>query len=138
MKFSESDFPKTWEQLKSMADFIKSTQIDNLRYYDNLVFYQSYTKLVDKETRFKILFDSFEGKERIILRPSFPYNNLIKHLPFVSHYCLWDRNGKVPNNEVDLEIQKKFPGKDYFWFENDTITKSIPEVWHCHIFVKED
>ena len=133
----ENQFPKTWEDLKSMADFIKSTPIDNLRYSDDLRFYRNYLKFVDKETRFKILFSTFSGKDRIILRPSFPYLNLIKFLPQVTHYCLWNRHGRLDPVEVDKEIKLKFPHQDYFWFENDPITKSIPEVWHCHIFVKE-
>lgn len=137
MILSDDKFPKTWEELKSMADFIKSTPLENLRYPDDLLFYQSYLKFVDKDTRFKILFSTFSGKDRVILRPSFPYLNLIKYLPQVTHYCLWSTNGPVPPREIDQEIKSKFPNQDYFWFENDPITKSIPEVWHCHIFVKE-
>ena len=138
MILDESKFPRTWEEFKSMADFIKSTPMNNLRFHDNQVFYSAYQEFVDKDTRMKILFTTFEGKDRVILRPSFPYDNLIKFLPKVTHYCLWSTNGPVSPQEVDQEIKLKFPTQDYFWFENDAIVKSIPEVWHCHIFVKED
>lgn len=137
MILSEDKFPKTWDELKSMVDFIKSSPIDNLRSSENQLFYSSYLNRVDKDIRMKVLFDSFAGKDKIILKPSFPYSNLIKFLPHVIHYCLWNRNGKVPDNQIEADIKAKFPHQDYFWFENDSIVKSIPEVWHCHIFVKE-
>jgi len=137
MVFTDDQLPKNWEEFKLMADFIKSTPVDNLRFPDDQAFYNNYLDLVDKDTRLKILFNTFDGKSRIILRTSFPYSNLIKFLPFVSHYCLWSRDGEIKPSEVDQEIKSKFPQKDYFWFENDPIVKSIPEVWHCHIFVKE-
>lgn len=137
MVFTDDQLPKTWEEFKLMADFIKSTPVDNLRFPDDQDFYRNYLNLVDKDTRLKILFNTFDGKSRIILRPSFPYTNLIKFLPFVTHYCLWSRDGEISPSEVEQEIKSRFPQKDYFWFENDPIVKSIPEVWHCHIFVKE-
>jgi hypothetical protein len=132
------NIPKTWEEFKSMVDVIKSTPFDNLRFPDDQLFYNNYNELVDQTIRHQILFNTFEGKDRIILRNIFPYNNLIKDIPCViNHYCLWSTTGQVPASEVEAEIKSKFPNKDYFWFENDSIVKSIPDIWHCHIFVKE-
>jgi len=37
---------------------------------------------------------------------------------------------------VEQEIKKVFPDDDFFWFENSEIIKSVPELWHCHVFIK--
>jgi hypothetical protein len=138
MIISENKLPKTWEEFKSMVDLIKSTQLDNLRYPDDQLFYENYSELVDKSIRRQILFNTFEGKNRIILRNPFPYSNIIKNIPCaINHYCLWSTKGKISDSEIEKEIKSQFPKQDYFWFENDLIVKSIPDVWHCHIFVKE-
>jgi len=138
MIISEDKFPKTWEELKSMIDFIKSIQADNFRFPDDQLFYQAYQDLIDKNTRTKILLTNLRKQNKIIIRNNFPYNNLLKFIPEkVSHYCLWSRQGILDNNEIEKQIKLKFPNNDYVWFENDLVIKSIPEIWHCHIFVKE-
>ncbi len=134
---SDSQLPKTWEELKSMAFFIKSTPIENLRHHEDTLFYLNYLNMVDKDLRFKILLKTLQGRNRIIIKAAFPYTNLIKNIPFVSHYCLWNRSGKLSDPDIDLEIKNRFSRQDYFWFENNILNKSIPEVWHCHIFIKE-
>jgi hypothetical protein len=136
MILSEDKFPKTWEELKSMTDFIKSNSFENLRLPEVESFYDSYRNRVDRKTQIDILLDTFLEKDRILSKASFPYNNLTRNLPFVYHYCLWDRHGKVPDVEIDAEIKSNLKYEDYFWFENDLIAKSIPEIWHCHIFIK--
>ena len=138
MIVSEDKFPKTWQELKSMIDFIKSTKADNFRFPDEQLFYQNYQSLVDKDTRIKILFSAFSGRDKVISRNYFPYNNLLKFIPAkISHYCLWNRCGPLNSDEIEKEIKSKFSDHDYIWFENETKVKSIPEIWHCHIFVKE-
>lgn len=137
MILDESKFPKTWEELKSMSEFIKSTDIENARYPDDQLFYTNYINLVSKDIRHQILFNTYSGKDKIILKNPFPYSNLIKNIPFVNHYCLWNCHGQLSGLEIKNEIETKFPRLDYFWFENEEFIKSIPEIWHCHIFVKE-
>ncbi len=137
MNLTENQIPNNWDELGQMINLIKSSSIDNLRFPDDDLFYENYLKYVDKKTRFKILFNTFEGKNRVILRPSFPYNNLLKKIPHISHYCLWNRSGKLSKTQIEQEIKNKFPQKKFYWFENDDIAKSILEIWHCHIFIKE-
>jgi hypothetical protein len=73
-----------------------------------------------------------------LVRNSFPYLKLIQKIPHVVHYCLWSKVGKLPKNIIESEIATKFPDKSFFWFENITSIKSVPEFWHCHIFIKLD
>ena len=138
MIVSEDNFPKTWEELKLKINFIKSTQADNFRFPDNQLFYQTYRNLIDKHTRLKILFATFSNQDISISRNNFPYNNLLKFIPEkITHYCLWSCQGKLSSDKVEELIKIKFPENDYVWFENAEYVKSIPEVWHCHIFVEE-
>jgi hypothetical protein len=137
MEFTDSELPKNWSELVSLKKFLNTLVVDTVRFEDDQNFYSLYRQYVSKEIRFKILFDSFGDHDRIILRNNFPYSRLTKNIPYVYHYCLWSKNGKINDVDVEKEIQKKFSGLEYFWFENCEEAKSIPEVWHCHIFVKE-
>ncbi len=139
MIVSEDNFPKTWQDLKSKINFIKSTQSDNFRFPDNQLFYQKYQELVDKDTRLKVLIATFSNQDISISRNQFPYGNLLKFIPEkITHYCLWSRQGKLSDDEVEKQINLKFPKNDYLWFENAECAKSVFEIWHCHIFVKEN
>lgn len=136
MPLSEYNLPKNWQELVSLKEEIASRDMDFVRFDDDELFYQSYLKQVPQKTRHQILFNTLEGCDIKILRNAFPYSRLIQNIPNVHHYCLWNKKGKLTISEVENEIKKVFPNQDYFWFENSDIAKSIPEIWHCQIFVK--
>jgi hypothetical protein len=71
-----------------------------------------------------------------LIKNNFPYLKLYQYIDGVEHYCLWSRVGKLSKKVIENEIEKIFPQKKYFWLENSTPTKSIPEIWHCQVFVK--
>lgn len=136
-KISNHDLPETWEELVSIKKEIKRFDSKIVRFTDDINFYHTYNKLVPKQTRMEIIFNLIGDNDYKIIRNNFPYLRLIKNIPFISHYCLWSRVGKLPQKTIESEITKKFPNKEYFWFENIKMIKSVPEIWHCHIFVKE-
>ena len=39
---------------------------------------------------------------------------------------------------IESEIKKQFHIFNYCWFVNHPKNKSIPEIWHCHIFFNEN
>ena len=88
------------------------------------------------DIRLKILDKSIGKGDIRLCRNAFPYLKLIQHLDGVVHYCLWSRIGKLSPKTIEAKIKSKFPGKDFFWFENSPTTKSIPQVWHCQVFIK--
>lgn len=131
------DPPKTWEELIKLIPKIRQSAPRVDRFPDDLAFYQLYTKLVSRDIRLEIINQLIGDNDYKILKNNFPYLRLIQNIPGVVHYCLWSRIGKLNKEIVNAEITKEFPGKDFFWFENHQKTKSIPEIWHCQVFVKE-
>jgi hypothetical protein len=136
MKLFNFDSPKTWEELVKLKDKIGNTVPEVARFPEDLAFYDLYIKLVPKEIRLEILNQLIGDNKIKLLKNTFPYLKLYQHIDKVDHYCLWSRVGKLSKKTIEDEIKKEFPGKNYFWIENSTATKSIPEIWHCHIFVK--
>lgn len=130
------DPPQTWEELVELKSKIRHSTPETARFPEDLAFYQLYSKLVPRDTRLEIIKQLIGEVDYKILKNNFPYTKLIKNIPGVEHYCLWSRVGELSPDIIEAEIAKKFSDKKYFWFENSTVTKSIPEIWHCHIFVK--
>jgi hypothetical protein len=137
MKLFEFDPPKTWDELVSLKSKIRNSVDTVCRFSDDLNFYQLYTKFVPREVRLDIIKQSIGNNDIKLIRNTFPYLKLLQNIPFVVHYCLWSRIGKLSKKTIESEVEKRFPHQEYFWFENTAQTKSIPEIWHCHIFVKE-
>ena len=129
--------PNSWDELVSLSPQIRHSVPEANRNLDDLTFYHLYNELIPKETRFKIIDRLIGDSDYKILKNNFPYRKLLKNLPEVQHYCLWSRIGELSPKIIEVEITKKFSGKKYFWLENSLQTKSIPEIWHCHIFVEE-
>ena len=137
-KIPQSKIPKTWSELVALKDYLCVCGCNNLRFRDHEIFYVNYQKSFSKELRHKIIFKTIGKNDVKIIRNAFPYNRLTKNLGNVGHYCLWSKKGQLSDVEIESLIKDKFKNKDYFWFENSIETKSIPEIWHCHIFVKEN
>ncbi|MDD5464321.1 MAG: DUF3605 domain-containing protein [Candidatus Moranbacteria bacterium] len=138
MELFDFDPPKNWEEFIALRDKIPCSVPEATRFEDDLHFYEQYTSLVPRDIRLKIL-DTLIGDSRVkLVRNNFPYSKLTQHLGKVTHFCLWSKIGPLSNDQVEFEIKKNFSGKPSLWFENVEATKSIPEVWHCHIFIKED
>lgn len=136
MKLSNFDSPKTWDELVSLKKKLSNSVAEVARFPEDLAFYQLYIKLVSKKIRLEIVNQQIGNNDIKLIKNAFPYLKLIQHIDGVSHYCLWSRLGKLSKKVIESEIAKVFPNQDYFWFENSTKTKSIPEIWHCQVFVK--
>jgi len=137
MKLYSFDSPKSWEELVSLKSKICQCTPESARLHDDLTFYQLYTKLVPRDIRLEIIKQLVGKVDYKILQNNFPYLNLLKYLPKVKHYCLWSNVGELSPEVIESEIEKKFPGKRYLWLENTPQTKSVPEIWHCQVFIEE-
>lgn len=138
MKLFNIDTPKTWDELVSQKNKIRNSVPTVCRFDEDLAFYELYTKLVPKETRLGIIKTLIGNNDIKLLKNNFPYTKLTQNIPGVSHYCLWSRIGKLSKKTIESEIEKKFPNKKYLWFINTPATKSVPEIWHCQVFIKEN
>jgi len=132
-----STSPANWEELVNLKSILPTCTPEFARLTEDLRYYRLYQELVPKETRLEILIRMLSD-DICLLKNMFPYTRLLSNLPNVKQYCLWSKNSKLSNEEVESIINQKFSSKPYFWFENSEATKSVPEIWHCHIFVKED
>lgn len=138
MKLFNFDSPETWDDLVALKPKLPYSIPETCRFPEDLEFYKLYVKLIPKEIRVEIVKSLIGDNQIKLLQNNFPYLKLIQHINGVKHYCLWSQIGKLSKNTVESEILKNFPNKPYFWFENSSYTKSMPEIWHCHIFVQEN
>jgi len=129
-------FPRNWQEFVELKDKIPFFVPELARFPEDLFFYKLYSKHVSKEIRFNILNQQIGDSQIKIVKNAFPYLRLIQNLSNVEHYCLWSRNGSLSSEVIESEIKKQFPIQEYFWFENIDEIKSIPEIWHCQIFIK--
>ena len=128
--------PTNWSQLVALnMPYMKREEI-RTPFVKHLYFW--YTKIVPK----KIIYRQIKfriGKSQVkLLKNDFPYNRILQKLPNVRHYCLWSKIGPLDATRVDGEISRKFPGAKYFWYENINKNKTLPELWHVHVFVNLD
>lgn len=136
MKLFSFNSPQNWDELVSLKKKIGNSVPEVARFPEDLAFYRLYIKLVPKEIRLEII-NKLIGNNKIkLLKNNFPYLKLIQNIDGVKHYCLWSRIGELSKKVIETEIEKVFPQGDYFWFENSEKTKSMPEIWHCQVFIK--
>ena len=136
MKLFNFNPPHTWDELVSLKKKIRHSIPEVNRFPEELNFYELYIKLVPKNIRLEIISRQIGNNDIKLLKNNFPYLKLTQHIDGIIHYCLWSRIGKLPKKVIENEIKKIFPKEKYFWFENSASTKSVPEIWHCQVFVK--
>lgn len=138
IKFPDSKLPKTWSELLALKNKIPKFRNNITRFTKDNQYYNNHQKSIPRQQYIQRIIDEIGNKNYKITPNKFPYSRLIQHLPNVKHYCLWS-NIKEPSSDIiESEIKKKFPNLNYFWFVNPPNNKSIPEIWHCHIFVNEN
>lgn len=96
---------------------------------------------IDKTITVQIDSGKFNVDFYRLRRNDFPYYTV----PSVEHYLLWALR-PLTEEEIETALDREF-GKmpvgdrsfynqmDKVWFVNPVNRKSIPGVWHCHIFV---
>ncbi len=65
---------------------------------------------------------------------------LPNHYPYevrkgISHYVFFSLF-PLTKKEIEKAIKLKFKNKSVLWFINPEAIQSIPDLWHCQIFVK--
>ena len=130
------DIPKTWEELVGLRDYITDCDAHFLRLPADQEVYYAYSKQISREELLNDIAGQFKNKKTVIVVNNFPYTKVLQKIPGVIHYCLWSKCGVLGDQEVNQIANKKFKGKRWFYMERKVNHKSIPEIWHCHIFVE--
>ena len=134
-----NNFPKVptnWKDLVKLKDFLSDCDISYLRLPDYEKFYALYRNLVPKDLALEIIKGQMNNKVIALVPNNFPYNNVLQYLPKVKHYCLWSLKRKLTENEIKKHVKKAFPNSEWFYFERKNGYKSVPKIWHSHIFIK--
>jgi hypothetical protein len=133
----KGNIPKNWDELVGMMDFIRGCTWEYLRWNDGEEVYQNYKSSMSRDEFISDIKKQIGDNEVVFLKNNFPYKKMLQKLPNVSQYILWSRKGRIENNEVEELIRQKFGDKRCCWMERTEEGKSVPEIWHCHVFVEE-
>ncbi len=128
--------PKSWKELISIKEYIRDNDPIELRLPEDYIHYNLYKELVPKNIALEIIRRQMGKKTVTIVKNNFPYTKTLEFLPGVKHYCLWSLKGKLKTKEIKNITSKIFPQNEWFFTERKINYKSVPEIWHCHIFVK--
>ncbi|MEI8067357.1 MAG: hypothetical protein WCG91_00200 [Candidatus Shapirobacteria bacterium] len=128
--------PKNWQELVAIKDIIPFCINKVTRFPKDNQKYDDYRDSTTREKHLQKIIDDIGDNDFKITPNKFPYSRIIKNIPEVRHYLLWSKNGELPTKTIESEIERVFPNCDYFYFVNPPNNKSIPEIWHCQIFVK--
>jgi hypothetical protein len=128
--------PKTWEELVKLGNYITDCDALFLRLPEDNEFYAAYVKSISRNDLVDTVNKEIGDNQTAILFNRFPHTNILQNLPEVKHYCLWSKKGPLEEKEINDLINKKFKNMQWFYMERKINHKSIPEIWHCHIFVK--
>lgn len=130
--------PRTWNQLVKLRDFLSDCAGENVRLPEDRLFYKLQLGLVPRDISLEIIKRQMKNKSVSLILNNYPYTRTLKYLPNVKHYCLWSSKGRLSEREIKKQVLKKFKNKEWFYCERKSKKKSIPELWHCHIFVREE
>jgi hypothetical protein len=126
-------YPHSWSELLDRRPELPKQSKTGQRFVYEQNFYREYLEHVPKsvviEERKKLIGDSY-----ILIPNNFPYSKLLVHLPNVKHYIFWS-NVKLDNNQLSSILDRELGDIEYFFYENDTTTKSIPEIYHIQVFI---
>jgi hypothetical protein len=129
--------PKDWQELVALKDTIPFCRNKVTRFPEDNQAYVDYRENMSREEHLQHILDEIGDQDIKVDTNKFPYSRLIQYIPNVNHYCLWSKNQEITDDQIESTIKNLFTEKEYFWFVNPIFNKSIPEIWHCHIFVKE-
>lgn len=128
--------PTTWEELVAMRSYLDSCPGSYLRHNEDQNFYDTYQQLVPKEILLKVIRKQIEPETTKLLKNRFPYSNVLQNLPDVGQFVLWSTDGPLSDKKIEEEVNKHFSEYEWFAVESAPHRKSVPEIWHTHIFVK--
>lgn len=131
----ESKIPKTWEELKETMIYLVDCPAEFFRLDEDEKRYYEYKNQGSREDALKPIYEQL-GDEAKFIDNIFPYTRVLQYLPNVLHLTLWNKKGKMSEAEIKKFVDQKYQGKEWCFYERSTDLKSVPEIWHCHVFVK--
>ncbi|MBI4157762.1 hypothetical protein HY502_02850 [Candidatus Woesebacteria bacterium] len=128
--------PRTWRGLLKLREFLTDCEGKFLRFDEDQLFYELYLKLVPRKIALEIIKRQMGGKKTALVANNFPYTKTLKCLPNIKHYCLWSIKGRLSEKDIKNHVLKKIKRGPWFYMERKVYAKTVPEIWHCHVFVR--
>lgn len=128
--------PTSWEDLVALSDFLSiyggaTRTVDDQKRYDN------YIDSTPRDVVLENIKNQLVGREAALLKNNYPYSRVLQDLPQVGHYLIWSKKGELQKEEIHEIIEKEYPGKEWFTFVTAEGSKSIPEIWHAHVMIRQ-
>lgn len=130
-------FPTTWEELVALRSYIDRCPGTYLRHPEDQQFYDLYRNLTPKDIFLEVIIKQIEPQETKLIKNRFPYTRILQFLPDVAQYTLWNLRGPMSEREIEQGVKNVFPDKVWMAVESSPERKSVPEIWHTHVFVKD-
>lgn len=127
--------PKTWEELLALQELLPETHRIVLRNSEDNDYYSLFREVIPKELQLQLIRKQAKGESIALLPNRFPYTRLLTYLSDVEHWCLWSTSGPLDEETIAQKVTERFP--DQKWFATESKFKSMPEIWHTHVFVKK-
>lgn len=129
--------PKSWEKLVSLREFLM-TYGGATRLQEDQEYYDLYSATMPRDAILTFIKKQLKGKEVGIVKNHFPYTLILQYLPSIGHYLVWSLRGPLSEKEISQIVEDKFPQLNWMWFETHPVNKSVPEIWHAHVFINKD
>ncbi len=131
------NIPTSWEELQELREYLSDCDPVFLRLPEDKLFYELFRQLVPRDKALEIIHQQIGEQEIALIKNNFPYSYILQHLPDVVHYCLWSKKGALSEEKIKQQVQLRFPNSIWFFSERKVNHKSVPEIWHCHIFIHQ-
>jgi len=133
---SQSDYdpPKNWEELVGMREFL-ATFPGEMRLKEDQEYYDLFSETVPREMILTLIRKQLKGSNVALVRNNFPYTKILQYLPEVKHFLVWSLSGEVSESKIRELVTTKFPDKEWLYFITVDTVRSVPEIWHAHVFV---
>jgi hypothetical protein len=130
------NIPKTWEELVKLREYLTDCDASFLRLPEDKLLYETYAKSISRQEMLNSIYREIGNRNIAILLNQFPHTNILKNLPNITNYCLWSKTGPLNRSQIEKIIDMRFKNPRTFYMERKVNHKSVPEIWHCHIYVE--
>jgi hypothetical protein len=137
MMNNNHNIPNNWAELQELKDYLSDCNTIYLRTSEDKLFYDLYRELIPREIALEIIYRQIGNNNVAIVKNNFPYSRILEKLPNIIHYCLWSKKGTLKETEIKEHVNSMFPNNEWFYSVRKVNHKSVPEIWHCHIFIKK-
>lgn len=130
--------PTTWGELAGLRNYLKDCSVWFLRKKEDEEKYTADMRSINRHQMLGRIRKQMGGNNIALVKNEYPHTNILQNFPKAQHYCLWNVEGPLKDREISKIVNEKFPNEEWFWMERGNAYMSIPEIWHCHIYINKD